>query len=408
MPTYTYLAKKNLNETVEGIIVADTQDHAVDKLIEMGLSPIKLGLLLSEVTTATGSVKNSSLSKAGFSRKDLHVFTSQLKSLMRARVDLLKSLSILYGQANKEKVKNLVIDLHSRVKNGSTFSEALQAHKEFFPSLYISLIRIGEASGRLDEVLEELNNFLSKDEEFRMHVRTALAYPILMVSVGVIVIFVLFSYVIPKMAAIFSDFDYALPMPTRIMLGISGFFTSYWWAMILAVVLFIVVIIQMKKTVSGRQKLDWVSIHFPIIGSLHTKQSLARFCSTLSLLIRSGLPVFKALDVATPTLENALFIKELEGVRKEVMEGTSLASSMKKVSFFPTFLVQMVSVGEEGGKLEGVLNEIAAIYTEETDGELKIITSLLEPLIILCLGVILGAVVLAMLLPIFQINMLIN
>lgn len=408
MPTYTYLAKKNLNETVEGIIVADNQDNAVDKLIEMGLSPFKVESLTPEASKAQGSAVSRMFLMAGLSRRDLNVFTSQMKSLMKARVDLLKSLSIVYGQADKEKLKTLVLDLHSRVKNGATFSDALSQHQEFFPSLYINLIKTGEASGRLDEVLEELDRFLSKDEEFKRHVRAAMAYPILMISVGICVIFILFSYVIPKLSSIFTDFDYELPLPTQVMLAVSDFFKSSWWVLLLGVVVFIVVLVRMSKSPLGRAKLDWVKLHIPIVGDLSLKQSLARFCGTLSLLIRSGLPVFQALSVAIPTVENAVFVKELEVAKKEVLEGTSLASSMKKVSFFPPFLTQMVSVGEEGGKLEGVLSEVANIYAQEIDAKLKIITSLLEPMIILVLGLILGGIVLAMLLPIFQINLLVK
>jgi type II secretory pathway component PulF len=408
MPTYTYLAKKNLNEAVEGIIVADSQDNAVDKLIEMGLSPVKVEPLVSQEGAGPGASVGRMFLMGRLSRQDLNIFTRQMKSLMKARVDLLKALSIVYGQTDKEKLKDLVLDLHSRVKNGATLSDALSQHMGFFPSLYINLIKTGEASGRLDEVLEELDRFLSKDEEFKRHVRAAMAYPILMVSVGICVIFVLFSYVIPKLSSIFSDFDYELPLPTRVMLSISDFFKSSWWALLLGAVAFTVILIRMSQNPQGRAKLDWVKLRIPIVGDLILKQSLSRFCSTLSLLIRSGLPVFQALAVAIPTLENAVFIKDVEVVRKDVLEGVSLASSMKKVAFFPPFLVQMMSVGEEGGKLEGVLNEVANIYTEETDAQLKVITSLLEPLIILVLGVILGGIVLAMLLPIFQINMLVK
>ncbi|OIO36233.1 MAG: hypothetical protein AUJ74_03185 [Candidatus Omnitrophica bacterium CG1_02_44_16] len=410
MPTYTYLAKKNLNEAVEGIIVADSQDNAVDKLIEMGLSPVKVSLLIESAIASkaqAGGVMKA-LTGHGLSKKDLGVFTSQLKSLMKARVDLLKSLSILYGQADKEQLKNLIFDLHSSIKNGATFSDALAHYKIFFPSIYINLIRSGEASGRLDEVLEELDSYLSKEEEFKMHVRTAMAYPILMVSVGVCVIFVLFSFVIPKLSSIFTDFDYKLPLPTQIMLQVSEFFKTSWWMILVGIGIIVGVIMQMSKTASGRAQLDWLKLRIPIIGGLALKQSLSRFCRTLSLLIRSGLPVFQALAVAIPTLENAVYIKDLEVVKKDVMEGTSLASSMKKVPFFPPFFVQMVSVGEEGGKLDGVLNEVANIYTQETDAKLKVITSLLEPMIILVLGLILGGIVLAMLLPIFQINMLVK
>ncbi len=407
MPTFTYLAKKNLNESVEGLIVADTQDNAVDKLIEMGLSPVRVEPLSVE-DKAERSGRKAIFSFGRLSRKDLNIFTGQLKSLLRARVDLLKALSIIYGQAHKEKFKGLVLDLHSRVKNGATFSDALQKHRDFFPSLYVNLIKSGEASGRLDEVLEELDDFLSREEEFRMHIRTAMAYPILMISVGICVIFVLFSYVIPKLSTIFADFEYQLPFATQVMLSTSDFFKAWWWAILLGIFAVVFIVFQMSLNPRGKVKLDWLKLHIPVAGDLALKQSLARFCRTLSLLVRSGLPVFQALSVAIPTLENAVFVKDLEIVRKEVLEGSSLASSMKKVAFFPPFLIQMLSVGEEGGRLEGVLNEVANIYTQETDATLKIITSLMEPVIILVLGLILGGIVLAMLLPIFQINLLIR
>ena len=211
MPTYTYIAKKNLNETIEGILVADSEERAVDKLIEMGLAPVRVAPLASSTSTVTGSKPASGvsgfLSRRGLNVHDLNIFTSQLKSLVRARVDLLKALSILYGQADKEKLKALVFDLHATIKNGATFSEALAKHPKFFPSIYVNLVKTGEASGRLDEVLEELDRFLAKDEEFRMHLKTAMAYPTLMIIVGAVVVFVLLSYVIPKLSAIFTDFD---------------------------------------------------------------------------------------------------------------------------------------------------------------------------------------------------------
>ncbi len=408
MPTYSYIAKKNLNETVEGIIVADSQESVVDRLIELGLTPVRVEMKDDAGQQAAVSPQAAFFSGGRLNRRDLTIFTNQLKSLIKARVDLLKSLSILYGQTEKEKLKALILDIHSRIKNGATFSSALAEHEYFFPNIFINLIRIGEASGRLDEVLEELDRFLAKEEEFKMHVKTAMAYPTLMISVGICVIFVLFTFVIPKLSSIFVDFDYALPLPTQIMLSISQFFSSFWWAILAAAGFLVIVFMGMSKTESGRAQLDWLKIHIPVFGALSLKQSLSRFCRTLALLIRSGLPIFKALEVATPTLENAVFVKDLEAVRKDVMEGTSLATSMKKVVFFPSFLVQMVSVGEEGGKLEGVLNEIANIYTQETDARLKVITSLLEPVIILVLGLILGGIVMAMLLPIFQINLLVK
>jgi type II secretory pathway component PulF len=409
MPTYTYLAKKNLNETVEGILVADTEERAVDKLIEMGLSPVRVAPLAQAASAAARpDVVGAVMSRRGLSARDLVVFTSQMKSLLKARVDLLKSLSILYGQADKEKMKTMILEIHNEVKNGVTFSEAISRYGGFFPSIYVNLIRTGEASGRLDEVLDELDRFLSKDEEFKMHLKTAMAYPTLMIIVGVVVVFVLLSYVIPKLSSIFTDFDYKLPLPTQIMLSVSAFFQAYWWALLLGVGTFVGILVQMNRTASGRATLDKVKLYIPVMSGLVLKQALSRFCRVLSLLLRSGLPAFQALGASIPTLENSVFVREMEIVKKDVLEGQSMASSMKKVSFLPSFLVQMISVGEEGGKLDGILNEVANIYTQEIDAKLKVVTSLMEPMIILVLGVVLGGIVMAMLLPIFQINMLIK
>lgn len=409
MPTFTYLAKKNLKESVEGILVADSQDRAVDKLLEMGLSPVKVEPLaqIQQAQSSGTGMAFQVVHGGSLNQRDLQLFTSQLKSLMRAKVDLLKSLSILYGQADKAKLKELVLDLHNTIKNGATFSSALSQHK-LFSNLYVNLIKIGEASGRLDEVLAELDGFLTREQEFKMHIKTAMAYPILMLTVGAGAVFVLFTFVIPKLSSIFTDFDYQLPMATQILLAVSGFFKVWWWALLLAIGGSIAVLSQWVKTPAGRLQADWLKLHIPVWTGLLMKQALARFCRTLSLLIRSGLPAFQSLQVAIPTMENEILVRELDSVRKDVLEGTSMAASMKKISFFPSFLVQMVSVGEEGGKLEGVLNEIANIYTEEIDQRLKVITSLLEPVIILVLGLILGSIVLAMLLPILQINSLIK
>ncbi len=408
MPTYTYLAKKNLKESVEGILVADSQEHAVDKLIEMGLSPVRVEPLIQATAKPKPPSGTAFFLQGGLTQKDLQVFTSQLKSLMKARVDLLKSLSILYGQTEKPKLKDLILELHNTIKNGASFSSALARFPNFFSSLYVNLIKIGEASGRLDDVLAELDDFLTREQEFKMHIKTAMAYPVLMICVGICAVFVLLTYVIPKLSAIFADFDYRLPLPTQIMLAVSSFFQAWWWMILLAAAFLVFFLSQFAKTPAGKIQMDWVKLHVPVWSGLILKQALARFCRTLSLLIRSGLPAFQSLQVAIPTLENSILTRELEGVKKDVLEGTSMASSMKKVSFFPPFLVQMVSVGEEGGKLEGVLNEVANIYTDEVDARLKVVTSLLEPVIILFLGVILGAIVMAMLLPILQINLLIK
>jgi type II secretory pathway component PulF len=401
---------KNASESVEGILVANDEKTASDQIVRMGLTPIRVVPLLAKENKPVQmffSVQKT-LSRQNLTRSDLALFTRQIRSLMRARVDLLKALSILAGQADKQKLKKLLLDMHTLVKNGASFSDSLARHSRFFPAVYVDLIRSAEASGRLEDVLEELDNFLTKEEEFRTHVYTALAYPLFIVIVGICVVFVLFSYVIPQLSSLFADFENKLPLPTQIMIAVGSFFQAWWGVLLAGIGLLIFWVIQMSNNPKGRVRLDWIRLRIPILGPLEMKQSLLRFCRTLSLLIKSGLPIYQALQISVPTLENAIFVRELEIVKREVIEGVSLASSIKKVSFFPVYVTQMIAVGEEGGRLDSVLDEVANFYAQEVSATLKIITSLLEPAIILVLGIILGGVVLAMLLPIFQINMLVQ
>lgn len=408
MPTFIYTAKKDPKETTQGIVVAEDQKKAIEKVISLGLSPISIEPLTSSAEQKKAARRFSLFPGRRLVASDLDIFTSQLKSLINAKVDLLKSLNMIYAQADRSVLKDLVLEMHTEVKNGLAFSDALARHRNFFPSYYINLVKIGEASGRLDSILEEIDGFLSKDREFKMHIKTAMAYPILMLSVGTIVIFILFSYVIPKLTAIFADFDYELPIPTQIMLGISNFLSIWWWVIIVFLLGLAGLIYKMSKTASGRFRLDWFKLHIPVVSDLIFKESLARFCRTLSLLIRSGLPVLQAVQASIITFENAVQLKKLEIISKEVVGGAPLASAMKKVALFPVLLIQMVAVGEEGGRLEGMLDEAANIYTQQTNMKIKIITALLEPVVILILGLILGGIVLAMLLPIFQLNLVVR
>ncbi len=229
----------------------------------------------------------------------------------------------------------------------------------------------------------------------------------MMVIVGIGTIFVLFSFVIPKLTGIFADFQVALPLPTRILLKVSAFM-SQWWYLVAGFFIFIIFLLRNQKFLASSRTLDLIKIRLPIFGELTRKQAIARFSQTLSLLLHSGIPVFQSLQIAIPTLENKIFIQQLESVHKDVLSGSTLADSLKKASFIPSFIIHMITVGEKGGRLEEVLNEITSSYTQETETILKIMTSLLEPLVILCLGLVLGVIIMAMLLPIFQINMLVR
>ena len=316
-------------------------------------------------------------------------------------------LSILYKQADNALLKEMILEIHNSVKDGKTFSESLNKYPNFFPQLYVNIIRAGETSGRLDESLAQLGEYLIKEQDFRMKVTTALAYPAMMILVGVGTIFVLFSFVIPRLSSIFSDFNAELPLPTRILLVVSGFMQKA-WPLILALIVGMVFLIRQKKENPLRQAITKIKMRLPVLGELMRKQAISRFTHTLALLLHSGIPVYQSLKIATPTLENKSYMQQLDQVHKDVLGGSNLATSMSRADFIPPFIIQMITVGEAGGRLEEVLHEITDAYNQETEIILKIITSLLEPAVILVLGLVLGLIIMGMLLPIFQINMLVK
>ena len=404
MPVFVYRAKKGLQETVGGVIEAENRDMAVARLNNNGLIPISVEL---QAVTPARQLASDAFRSKKLGLKELNIFTQQLRTLIRSKVELLSSLNILYKQTDNPRLKQIILDLHNIIKDGQTFSESLSKHPEFFPLLYVNIIKSGETSGRLDESLGQLSEFLEKEQDLRMKIRTALAYPLLMVIVGIGTLFVLFSFVIPRLTGIFADFSSDLPLPTRILLKVSNFMHHAWFLMLGLLILLIFFLRRQIKSPKNRS-IDLLKIHLPILGELNRKQAIARFSHTLALLLHSGIPVFQSLSIAIPTLENKIFIQQLEAVYKEVLAGSTLARSLEKVAFIPPFIIQMVAVGEEGGRLQEVLDEIASSYTRESEAILKIITSLIEPLVILCLGLVLGFIIMAMLLPIFQINMLIR
>jgi general secretion pathway protein F len=405
MPTFFYQAKRGPEQTEKGTIEAENQDQAISRLIQEGLVPIEVKLQ-TDAAPRVAPYRRLNIVRKRLGLKELNIFTQQLRSLTRSKVELLSSLKILHEQADNQALKKIILDLQNTVKDGLTFSAALNKHPYFFSSLYVDIIRSGEASGRLDEALGQLADFLEKEQDTKTKIRSALAYPVLMIIVGAATVFILFSFVIPRLVGMYEDFQTTLPLPTRILIKISTIFKQAWF---LIIVLFSAVIFFFRKKGSKEHSaIDWLKLNLPLLGKLNKKTAIARFSRTLGLLLRSGIPVFQSLQIAISTLENKILIQKLESVPKDVMSGSSLSQSLKKIPYFEPFLVQMITVGEEGGRLEEVLNEVADSLTRETEALTKVITSLIEPLVILFLGLILGGIVMAMLLPIFEINMLVR
>ncbi len=405
---FLYKAKKNLNEIVEGKIEGMSIEQVLADLQSKGLVPISIDPVGGQTTAVSSKPKGETVSGAigKWGSKDLVLFTQKLYNLVNSRVELLSALRLLEKNCEKQAEKILLSNIIKDIKDGISFSGCLSRYPQYFPPLYINIIHTGETTGKLKDALIQLLDYLRRFEDLRTKVKQALAYPIFMTVVGIGTIFVMLTFVLPRLAGMFDDFQAQLPMPTLILLNISNFLKSYWLFIIVAIAIFIFVI---KIKSKGKENIfSRLKYHIPIAKNIVYKQSVANFSRSLSLLLKSGVNLLSALTDAGPIMGNPIYVSQLELVRKDISEGLPFSDALAKFKIFPDFFIQMVRVGEEGGRLDSVLADIAESYENEIEGDLKTLSSLIEPAIILILGLIIGAMVIAMLLPIFNMNAIVG
>lgn len=409
---FIYKAKKNLKEIIEGKIEAASVEEVLAQLQADGLVPISVELFTGQVASRTasssGALKSETVSKpiGKWGLKQLVLFTQKLYNLVNSRVELLSALRLLEKNSQNQTEKIILADIIKKIKDGVSFSSCLGSYPQYFPQLYVNIIHTGEATGKLKEALIQLLDYLRRLDDLKMKVKQALAYPIFMTLVGIGTIFVMLTFVLPRLAGMFEDFQAQLPMPTLILLNISNFLKNYWLFIIAAIIiLFFMLKIKIGKRESIFSRLKY---HIPIAKNIIYKQSVANFSASLSLLLQSGVNLLSALTDAGPIIGNPVYVSQLEQVRKDISQGIPFSDSLARFKIFPDFFVQMIRVGEEGGRLESVLADIAASYEKEIEADLKVISSLIEPAIILALGLVIGAMVIAMLLPIFNMNALVG
>jgi len=400
---FIFKAKKSINEISEGKISADSLEQAIELLGRQGLVPIVVEPENKEEMSGNAA---AAAGLGNLSFKKITLWTQKLYSLIKSHVELLSALKLLQGQSNDATEKMLLENIINNIKQGMTFSQALSRYPRFFSPLYISLIRIGESSGQLKDTLEQLLSYMQRLEELRVKIRQALAYPIFMVVVGAGTIFVMLTFVLPRLAAMFEDFQASLPLPTLIMLKISNMFKQYW---VIILLLPVVIFLSLRKMAWPGDKLfSFIKYHLPIIRDLMSKQCAANFADSLALLLKSGVNLLSALGIAAPIIGNPEHIALLEEVRGDIEKGSSFSRALAKFKIFPVFFTQMIQVGEQSGRLDKVLADLADSYQQEIEADLKIISALIEPAIILILGLLIGGMVIAVLLPIFNINALVG
>ncbi|MFC1631111.1 type II secretion system F family protein [Candidatus Omnitrophota bacterium] len=411
MPSFSYEAKKGPQQVIKAKIEAESLERAVEKITQMGYVPIRVipdqGTSRSSGATSVAARRPGS-GWAIFKKvrpADLTLFTEQLTSLIKAKVPLLEALKVIHEQTENQRFKEILAEVLSEVRDGQALSQAIAKFPGVFPQLYINMISTGEAGGVLEKTLRRLVQFRNKEEELKSKISTALAYPVFIIFVGIITVFILLGFVIPKMSSLFNEIGQDLPVSTQILLASAQALKRYWYWLLAAIALLLLFISRQKPTERQELLVDQLKIRLPLIGDFTRKSILARFARTLAILLANGIPLFQAIKITVPTVESGIFRSELEGVHKDIAEGSSLEQGLKKTSWFPSFVTSMLAVGEKGGNLEEALLEIADFYDREVDKATKVFTSLIEPVIILVMAILVGFIVFALLLPIFQINL---
>ena len=403
MAKFVYEAKRSPTDSTKGMLVADSKTAAIQKLVQEGWYVISLEEEDQDLKEASGG--GTVLFKR-IGLKSVTTFTRQLSDLMEAGLTLVKALSVLEAQTPDKRMKGVIQDIRDFCMDGNPLSAALARQTRVFSDLYVSMVRSGETGGALENILKRLADFNDKQLEIQTKVRTALAYPILMSVVGAVTIIVLVTFVVPRMMVVFSDLGQALPLPTQILLGVSYGMANYWWVVLGAIAALVVTAVRIYKTENGRLAIDRMRLSLPVIGDLIKKVEVARFSRTLATLLNNGVPILESLKVVSDSVGNAVIKKDILNAYTAVREGSSLGRAFQNSAAIPAGVSNIVAVGEEGGHLERSLFKVAEGYERESDEAVKIMMSLLEPALILVLGLVVGFIVISMLLPIFEINFL--
>jgi general secretion pathway protein F len=409
MPIYEYSALNIKGKSVTDIIDAENIVLARQKLRTANIYPISI----REVYDAAPSkeIRLSFLTKFFLPKvksAELSIMTRQLATLLGAGFPLVSALYTLVPQTRSHSFKRILSQIKDAIEEGSSFASALSQYPEVFSNIYINMVRSGESSGTLELVLERLADISERQQTLNNRIRSALAYPVLMFFIGVIVLFVLLTYIVPSITSIFMDMGQQLPAPTRFLIAASKYLKSGWWIIVLLIVLMIVAVKRIKKTDKGKFWYDKTLLSLPGLGSLINKISVARFTRTLGTLLENGVPLLSALGIVKNIVGNQLIANSINYAADEVEKGNGLGKSLSASNIFPHISIQMIQVGEQSGQLESMLSKVADIYENEVQNTIVGLTSLLEPLIILFMGVIVGFIVLSICLPIFEMNQLVR
>jgi type IV pilus assembly protein PilC len=390
--TYTWEGIDRNNRNVRGEMKSASENVVRSNLRRQGVRITKL-----KRQTFRGGRK--------VNEKDITFFTRQLATMLKAGVPLLQAFEIVARGHSNARFARLMMDIKGRVETGSSLSQAFRAHPAHFDALYCNLVGAGETSGMLDGILDRLATYKEKILALKSKIKSALFYPITVVTVAIVVVWVIMVFVIPAFKQVFAAFGANLPAPTLIVMAISDFFVTWWWLMVIIIVgsLFMFFFL-LRRSEAFRYTIDRISLKVPIVGEIVEKATIARWTRTLATMFAAGVPLVESLDAVAGASGNAVYIQGTRKIQNEVSTGTSLTNAMSNTGLFPSMVLQMTQIGEESGSLDGMLSKVAEFYEREVDDAVSALTSLLEPVIIVFLGVVVGGLVVAMYLPIFKLG----
>jgi type IV pilus assembly protein PilC len=400
--TYDYKVRDRTGSMVTGQLVGDSETLVLQRLREMGMTPVEVK------KAGTGMKMEINLRPGRVKLKTIAVFCRQFATMVNSGLPILRAISILADQTDNQELEKVLVQARTDVEQGSSLSGALAKHPKAFNNLFISMIKAGETGGVLDDVLLSLADQIEKEVELRRQIKSAMTYPVVVVALVMLILTAMLLFVVPQFETIYTNLGGTLPLPTRILLGISNAFRNYWYIFGLGVVVGSFFFRRYKKTDAGRARVDAAKIRVPVFGPLFHKVALARFASTLGMLLRAGVPILQALDNVKETVNNRVIADAIDDVKVSVREGESIAKPLGKHKVFPPMVVQMMAVGEETGAVDTMLDKVAQFYNNEVTAQVDALTSLIEPLLIAFIGGAVGAAVIALYMPMFNIINLIQ
>jgi type IV pilus assembly protein PilC len=401
--TFQYRVRDRQGKLITGSLEADNERLVLSKLQEMGYTPVsvaekKEGLGRRELSFRPGFVP----------LKELAVFSRQFATMVNSGLPILKALAILADQTENKTLAKVLGEVRLDVERGSSLSQAMAKHPKVFQNLFIAMIRAGETGGVLDSVLLRLADNMEREVELRQRVKSAMTYPIVVLAMVSLILVAMLLFIVPQFKNIYASLNGTLPLPTRILLFVSEVFRKWWWVWGLCTIGFIIAFKRYKKTPAGRAQIDAMKLKVPVFGGLFHKTALSRFASTLSILLRSGVPILQSLDIVSETVNNRVISRAIVDVQGSVKEGESIARPLAKHAVFPPMVVQMLAVGEETGAVDTMLEKVAQFYDNEVTATVDALTSLIEPLMIAVIGGCVGMAVIALYLPMFNVINLIK